>query len=318
MDASYASYASCRLCPRSCAVDRRAGRAGVCGESAVLRAACACLHFGEEPPITRRGGSGTVFFTGCTLRCGFCQNWQTSSCGAGAELTELELASIFLQLERRGAENINIVTGTQFAPGILAALELARARGLGIPMVWNSSGYETEATVAMLAPQVSFFLPDLKTLDIGLARAHLHAPDYPDRAVAALRAMAREKPLAWDDDVPVQGVIVRHLVLPGCIPETREALAWYAAHLHGKALLSLMFQYTPIPGRALLAPFDRMASRDEHEQALQALEDFGINDGYYQEPVPDNAWLPDFSRSRPFSSELSTMVWHYEGGAPRF
>jgi putative pyruvate formate lyase activating enzyme len=309
-------YRSCTLCPRACRTDRVGGREGPCGETAALRAACACLHFGEEPPITGSGGSGTVFFTGCTLRCGFCQNWQTSSCSAGAELTGEELTRIFLLLQSRGAENVNIVTGTQFLPGILGALDGARSRGLSIPMVWNSSGYETREAVETLAPAVSFFLPDLKTLDPVLAREHLHAADYPRHAAGALLAMAELKPLAWDGETPVAGTIVRHLVLPGCLEQTREVLAWFRENLYGRALLSLMFQYTPIPGRPLPPPFDRMTSRAEYEGAVGMLEDLGIDDGFCQGPVPDASWLPDFERPKPFSSELSRMVWHYADGAP--
>ena len=308
-------YRSCRLCPRSCRIDRTAGKEGYCGEQAVLRAACACLHFGEEPPITGSGGSGTVFFTGCTLRCGFCQNWQTSSCAAGASLSEEGLAGIFLLLQGRGAENINIVTGTQFLPGILAALAAARARGLAIPMVWNSSGYETREAVSLLAPAVSFFLPDLKTLDPVIAREHLHAADYPAHAAQAVLAMAESRPLQWQGEMPVAGTIVRHLVLPGCLPQTRDVLAWFRKNLQGRALLSLMFQYTPIPGRTLPPPFDRMITRKEYEETISLLEDLGIDEGYYQEPVPDAGWLPDFDRPRPFSSELSRMVWHHGNAA---
>ena len=232
----------------------------------------------------------------------------------GAELSESELAGVFLQLQAEGAENVNIVTGTQFVPGILAALAEARTRGLSVPMVWNSSGYETEETVLRLAPHVSFFLPDLKSLDPAIARDHLHAADYPERCRRALLAMADARPLRWKDGAPVEGTIVRHLVLPGCIPQTRVALAWYRENLHGRALLSLMFQYTPIPGRLLPSPFDRMITRHEHASALGLLEELGIDDGFYQEPVPDSAWLPDFERPRPFSSELSRMVWHWRDG----
>jgi len=282
-----------------------------------MRAACACLHFGEEPPITGSGGSGTIFFTGCTLKCSFCQNWQVSRCGEGGELSEDDLAGIYLRLQEQGAENLNIVTGTQFAPGILAALGLARSRGLTLPMVWNCSGYETTETVALLAGSVSFFLPDLKTLDAGFAREHFHAADYPERAAAAVLAMVEARPLAWRGETPVQGVIVRHLVLPGRLKETRETLAWFSSTLSGRALLSLMFQYTPIPGQQPAAPFDRMTTAEEHEAALVMLEELGIDDGYFQEPVPDSGWLPDFRRPRPFSSGLSRMVWHHRDGPPR-
>jgi putative pyruvate formate lyase activating enzyme len=311
-------YENCRLCPRACGTDRSAGTTGYCGETSVIRAACACLHFGEEPPITGAGGSGAVFFSGCTLQCDFCQNWQVSRCGEGAALTEDELARIFLRLQQEGAGNINVVTGTHFAPGILASLARARSQGLSIPMVWNSSGYETAETIAMLAGSVTFFLPDLKTLSPGLARERFRAADYPDRAKEALPAMAEAKPLEWSGETPVQGVIVRHLVLPGHLEETREALAWFASRLSGRALLSLMFQYTPIPGQPLAAPLDRMTSVEEHAAALAMLGELGIDDGYFQEPVPDTGWLPDFTRPRPFSSGLSRMVWHYRDGTPRW
>jgi putative pyruvate formate lyase activating enzyme len=281
-----------------------------------MRAACACLHFGEEPPITRAGGSGAIFFTGCTLKCGFCQNWQTSRCGAGAELGEDSLALLCLRLQAAGAENVNMVTGTHFLPGILAAVAVARAGGLEIPVVWNSSGYETPEAIGLLAPEVSFFLPDLKTLDPDLARRLFHAADYPLHARKALLAMADARPLRWDGDAAVGGVIVRHLVLPGCLAQTRECLAWFAANLRGRALLSLMFQYTPIPGQEPAGPFDRMVSPEEHEEAVGMLEELGIDDGFVQEPEPDGNWLPDFERPRPFSSELSRMVWHFRQGAP--
>jgi putative pyruvate formate lyase activating enzyme len=281
-----------------------------------MRAACACLHFGEEPPITGSGGSGTVFFTGCTLKCAFCQNWQVSRRGAGAALSEEALAGIFLRLQREGAENVNIVTGTQFAPSILDSLRLARARGLSIPMVWNCSGYETLDTVTMLAGEVSFFLPDLKTLDPELARRYFNASDYPERAKTALLAMAEARPLRWSGESPTSGVIVRHLVLPGHLEQTRQALSWFASSLSGKVLLSLMFQYTPIPGQGLPPPLDRMASEEEHRQALAMLDELGIENGFFQEPVPDAGWLPDFAKAEPFSSSLSRMVWHHQGAPP--
>jgi putative pyruvate formate lyase activating enzyme len=257
-----------------------------------------------------------VFFTGCTLRCSFCQNWQTSACGEGRELSVEELAGIFVRLQASGARNINAVTGTQFTPGILEALDAARARGLSIPLVWNSSGYETAQTVAALAPHTAFFLPDLKTLDPGLAREYLHAADYPAVASRAVAAMAEARPPAWQDGELVGGTIVRHLVLPGRVEGTRRVLQWFRDNLLGRAFLSLMFQYTPIPGRPLPAPFDRMTTRAEHERAVGFLEELGIEDGFFQEPVPDGSWLPDFSRPKPFSSELSRMVWHCRDGSP--
>lgn len=310
-------YAPCLLCPRDCGVDRTRGETGACGETATVRAACACLHFGEEPPVTGTGGSGTVFFTGCTLRCRACQNCQVSREGLGAELSTGSLAEVFLRLQRAGAQNVNAVTGTHFLPGILAAWEGARSRGLAIPLVWNSSGYETVEAVREVAPHVSFFLPDLKTLDPGLARYWFRAADYPAHAAAALLAMVEARPLErGHDGEPVRGVIVRHLVLPGRIDATRAVLAWFAEHLGGRALFSLMSQYTPIPGQAAEPPFDRGLEPSEWEEARAALEEHGIEDGYVQELVPGTEWLPDFARERPFSAELSRMVWHARDGAP--
>jgi putative pyruvate formate lyase activating enzyme len=310
-------YAPCLLCPRACAVDRTRGETGFCGETRAVRAACACLHFGEEPPVTGAGGSGTVFFSGCTLRCRACQNCQTSHEGFGAELSEKGLADVFLRLQREGAGNVNAVTGTHFVPEIITAWQAARSRGLVIPLVWNSSGYETVDAVGMLAPHVSFFLPDLKTLDPALAAFWFKAPEYPRVAAQALLAMAEARPLErGPDGLPIRGVIVRHLVLPGRIDATRQVLAWFSERLAGRALLSLMSQYTPIPGQPVEPPFDRRLTRGEWDEALAALEELGIEDGYVQELAPDAEWLPDFTRERPFSAGLSRMVWHARDGAP--
>jgi putative pyruvate formate lyase activating enzyme len=301
------------LCPRGCGVDRRSCSTGFCGESSEIRAACALLHFGEEPPITGSGGSGTVFFTGCTLQCAFCQNWQVSRGGEGTTLSPDELSRVFLRLQERGAENVNVVTGTQFAPGILEAYRAAQAQGLAIPLVWNSSGYETPETVALLAHSVSFFLPDLKTLDPAFAGRWFNAADYPERAKRALKAMVEAVPLAYRGDLPVRGVIVRHLVLPGNLADTRAVLEWYKENLDGRALLSMMYQYTPIPGLELSSPLDRMVTAAEYAESFEMLEDLSIESGYFQDPETDGEWLPDFKNPRPFPSGKSLVVWHYAG-----
>lgn len=270
------------------------------------------LHFGEEPPITGTGGSGTVFFSGCTLQCGCCQNWQISRGGVGAPLTSRQLSQVFLLLEEAGAGNMNIVTGSQFAPAIVAAYRNAQADGLSIPMVWNSSGYETSEVVSLVSPHVRFFLPDLKTLDPALASRWFHAADYPSKATRAILEMTLAVPMIDD----TQGVIVRHLVLPGNLDDTRAVLAWFAGNLRGKAMLSLMFQYTPIPGTDLVAPSNRMVSPEEYDAAVGMLEEFSLEDGFVQEPETDNQWLPDFTQPRPFPSGKSKVVWHWKDGAP--
>jgi putative pyruvate formate lyase activating enzyme len=169
--------------------------------------------------------------------------------------------------------------------------------------------------VAFLAPYVRFFLPDLKTLDPRLSALWLNAADYPVRATRAVRAMADAVPLVHRGDVPVQGVIVRHMVLPGNLEDTRNVLAWFKENLDGRAMLSLMFQYTPIPGLKLSAPLDRMVQSGEHEKAIGMLEELGIDAGYCQDLEMGEEWLPDFTRRNPFSSGNSRVIWHYMEGA---
>jgi putative pyruvate formate lyase activating enzyme len=302
-------------------VDRRGGAAGFCRESATLRAAWAGLHFGEEPPLTGRGGSGAIFFTGCTLKCRYCQNDQLSRSGLGAELSPGQLARLMLRLQAEGAENINLVTGSHFVPGILEAAELARARGLSVPLLWNSSGYENRATVQLLAPWIGVWLPDCKTLDPELAGSLLGAPDYPQVAREALSLMVEARPLEWEADRLRRGVIVRHLVLPGHLRSTHEVLVWFRERLYGRALLSLMVQYTPNP-RAPAGAAARQAvpsgrvSTSEYEQVLRLLEELGIEEGFIQEPESDSDWLPDFCRPNPFPREKARVLWHFADGPP--
>jgi putative pyruvate formate lyase activating enzyme len=313
-----AYYTRCLLCPRVCGADRQEGARGFCREAAAVRAAWAGLHFGEEPPVTGSGGSGTIFFTGCTLKCRYCQNDQLSRSGIGGELTTEELAALMLRLQREGAENVNLVTGSHFAPGIAAAAGLARERGLAIPLLWNSSGYESLSTLELLAPWIDLWLPDCKTLDPELARGWMGAPDYPEVAREALAFMAEARPLSWEGERLRRGVIVRHLVLPGCLPSTHRVLAWFRERLYGKALLSVMVQYTPNPGilpsGAGEPPPSRRVSAVEYDQVLAWLGELGIEEGFIQEPEPGSEWLPDFRRPNPFPEGKARSVWHFADG----
>ena len=309
-------YRNCRLCPRDCGTDRVSALAGTrcgayCGEGADLRLAFAGLHLGEEPPLSGKGGSGAVFVSGCNLGCAFCQNWQVSGGGSaggaqpggrlGRAVSTKEFAAICAGLERRGAENVNIVTGSHAVPAIARGLRAAKVCGLGIPVLWNSSAYERTQTLELLDGFVDTWLPDLKTLDSDLAARFFRAPDYPRVAAAAIRWMAENRP---------HGVIVRHLILPGRIESTREVLRWFAGNVAGSAQLSLMSQYTPVaPGRARQP--GRFLSRREYETVLCWLGEFGIEDGFCQELAPGSGWLPDFNRPNPFSSGLSVPVWHF-------
>jgi len=263
-------YQSCCLCPRRCGVDRLTpdDQAGYCGESAALRLACASIHRGEEPPLSGTGGSGTIFVSACNLGCVFCQNWQISTGGGsdrqtpermGAVVDTELFARICLDLQERGAENINIVTGSHAVPAIVEgiaavrSLPAAETEGrLRIPVLWNSSAYELPETVELLADTVDVFLPDMKTLDAAIAARYFNAPDYPEFAAAAITKMIEMRPLRFEErkEGParlVSGVMVRHLVLPGHLEASRVVLRWFADQcMAGRsALLSLMFQYTP-------------------------------------------------------------------------
>jgi putative pyruvate formate lyase activating enzyme len=312
---SLSPYKSCWLCPRNCGVDRLAGEIGFCGETAVLRLAAALLHFGEEPPLVGKGGSGTIFVSGCNLGCAFCQNYQISQGeernGAkrdalGKIVSAEEFASVCAALRDKGAENINIVTGSHAIPAIIEGIRAAREKGVRLPVLWNSSAYESSRALELLKDHVDIYLPDLKTLDGGIAAKFFNAPDYPQTAAAAILKMA-------DMAKAREKVIVRHLILPGYLESTRDVLRWFAQNVKDRAVLSLMTQYTPVSGKAsALNDIPKsFLSREEYDTVMGYLEEFNIDDGFCQELVTGSDWLPDFNRHNPFSSELSVPVWHF-------
>ena len=324
------SYAPCMQCPRKCAADRKAAR-GLCGEGNALRIASACLHFGEEPPVTVFGGSGTIFFTGCTLRCAFCQNYQISQNGMGRAVDEIEFVKICRRLEDAGAENINLVTGSHAIPLIASYLKSAREEGVSIPFCWNSSAYESIETLELLEDFVSVWLPDLKTLSSELAKRLFGAENYPEAAACAVRWMLERFPLSLvqkeKDGIAKEkierGVIVRHLFLPGRFSETADVLSWLKRHADGKALVSLMSQYTPVPfaederikrGAALSAIENRLVSEAEDTDLRDLIDAYGFEYLFYQELSDDTSWLPDFNRTQPFSNALAKPVWHWKTG----
>jgi putative pyruvate formate lyase activating enzyme len=313
-------YKNCRLCPRNCGVNRYVQK-GYCGEGAELRIATASIHRGEEPPVTGKGGSGTIFITGCNLGCNFCQNYQISQEAMGRAVSGDEFAEICLRLAGRGAENINLVTGSHVVPSLIEGIALARERGLAIPVLWNSSGYDGLEALELLAGAIDAWLPDLKTLDAGLAGRFFRATDYPDAAKAALLKMAAlvEKRLSQNKALDAAGLqpclIVRHLVLPGHLEASRDVFRWYAENLNGRpgVLLSVMTQYTPIPSLSSPAPASFL-NEAEYDAVINMLEEYGIDDGFCQELVTDSSWLPDFRRTNPFSTKLSSPVWHWKHG----
>ena len=308
-------YKNCLFCPRRCGVDRNAGQLGFCGETSALRIAFAGIHRGEEPPLAGTGGSGTIFVTGCNLGCVYCQNYQVSQKGLGRAISTEEFAEICLALQGKGAHNINIVTGSHAAPAIAQGIKEARKQGLSVPILWNSSGYDGLEILEILKDIVDVYLPDLKTMDSGIAARFFRAPDYPEHAIRAILKMMEYKTLVFNQDqyrTLVSGVMIRHLVIPGHLEATRQVLNWFVENCCGKALLSLMTQYTPvkIPDEKTKIP-GRFLSESEYEAVLLMLKEFGIDDGFCQELVTGSDWLPDFTRQNPFSSELSVPVWHY-------
>ena len=324
------AYTSCTLCPRCCSVNRTAGQTGFCKETADLKIASACLHFGEEPPLTGRGGSGTIFISGCNLGCGFCQNYQISREGMGRIVDCEEFCRICSALEQAGAENINIVTGSHAIPAIASFLTQSKKEGLGIPVCWNSSAYESVDAIDMLAPVTDIWLPDLKAFGSAASEALLGTGDYARTAKKAIRHMIELAPLRFEPvttrrpqsaektegaEKMVSGVIVRHLVMPGCLDNTVKVLDWLKEHADGKACISLMSQYTPVAqnGRQRNFP-DRFINRDEFERIKALLYEYDFDYLFYQELENDDSWLPDFSCIQPFSNSLATPVWHWKNG----
>jgi putative pyruvate formate lyase activating enzyme len=284
----------CTLCPRGCGVDRAAGQVGFCGMPDGVRVARAAPHFWEEPPISGDMGAGAVFFSGCGLGCRFCQNEKISSGGFGAEISVERLRAIFRHLiEDEECHNLNLVTGTQFLPQILEALDPKPP----VPVVWNTGGYETIETLRRLDGVVDVYLPDLKFMDENLARTLCRAPDYPAVATAAIAEMYRQTGAAqYDaDGLMVRGTMVRHLILPGCIDNSLRAVEWVAETFPAGAVpLSLMSQYVPMPG--MEPPFDRRVTADEYAAVQSWAELCGIRSGFYQDFSSATAeYIPEFT-----------------------
>lgn len=301
-----------------CRVDRTRGEKGFCRAGSETLLSCAVLHGGEEPPVTAAGGSGTLFFAGCTLQCSFCQNHQLSRGMMGSGISDEELARIMVALQEAGAENINFVTASHFIPAIKTASGIARKEGLSIPLLWNTSGYETENSLEILGSFIDVFLPDLKTLNPSLSSRLFRARDYPVYAARAVLKMAEMKKtdftLIENEGIIRSGVIVRHLVLPGELSSTDEFLKWFAENLMDKAILSLMFQYEPL-GSEGEAPLPlRRVSQEEVDAVYEMLDLYEIDDGFIQETDEETQWLPDFENIIPFPGSAKSPVWHWKKG----
>ena len=274
----------CRLCPRNCKVNRKE-RTGFCGEKDGIRCARAALHHWEEPCISGTRGSGAVFFSGCSLKCCYCQNYQISQEGLGKEISPEKLARIFLDLQEQGAHNINLVTGTHFLPGILTALDLARPK-LSIPVVYNCGGYEKPEVIRLLDGYVDIYLPDLKYFDPELSARYSGARDYFAQASQAVSAMISQtgSPVFDEDGIMQKGVIIRHMVLPGSRKDSISILHWIRENLPEEGfLLSLLSQYTPFYKSYEYPQINRRLTTYEYDKVLEEAISLGLTKGFMQE-----------------------------------
>lgn len=287
----------CTLCPRHCRVNRLLGQAGYCGQT-TLKAARASLHMWEEPCISGTAGSGTVFFSGCNLRCVFCQNYHIALGEAGREISTKHLAEIFLSLQAQGANNINLVTPTHFVPQILLALQSAKEHGLTIPIVYNSSGYESTETLRLLEGYVDIYLPDFKYMDPALSLKYSHAQDYFTKAKESLAEMVRQAGSPVFDPATglmKRGVIVRHLLLPGHTKDSKKILRYLHTTYGNQIFISIMNQYTPLPQVKELPELNRRVSPAEYERVLDFALRIGIENGFFQEgETASDSFIPEF------------------------
>lgn len=287
---------ACRICPRNCNIDRSAA-AGFCGCSSVVRVARAALHFDEEPCISGTHGSGTIFFSGCNLKCVFCQNYILTGGTRGEVFSIPRLAETMLKLQALGAHNINLVTPTPHRDAIVEALKTAKRDGLTIPVVYNTGSYETVETIRAFEGLVDIYLPDLKYFDPRLSQRFSHAPDYFDVAVKAIEEMFRQVgPMVTDENgIAVKGVRIRHLVLPGCVFDTRSVLDAIRERFGADCPVSLMSQFTPIP-ECTVKPLDRPLTQREYDGALDYCLSLGFTNVYTQDLTSvGRAFTPPFS-----------------------
>ncbi len=283
------TYTNCNLCPRQCAIDRSSGAFGWCGAPAAALVAKTMLHQWEEPALAGNSGSGTVFFGGCTLGCRYCQNRAISAKPVGEKMDATHLRSIFENLIAQGAENIDLVTPTHYLPTILPALEPK----LPVPVVYNCGGYERVETLRFLEGKVDIYLPDLKYADNSLAKRLSGAPDYFQVATAAIREMvAQVGNPQWEGERLKKGVIIRHLILPGQVENSLKVLDWIGEHVADQVLVSLMRQYTPMPG--MEPPFDRTITEEEYDAVLSWMYLNDLEGFTQEEAAADKVYIPNF------------------------
>ena len=277
---------NCTLCPRECGVNRAAGQPGYCGQSAMLSAARASLHMWEEPCISGDKGSGTVFFSGCPLRCVYCQNHNIAIGQTGKTISVERLSEIFLELQEKGAHNINLVTPTHFVSLICSALKNAKANGLIIPIVYNTSGYEKVETLQMLDGLIDIYLPDCKYFSTDLSRRYSNAPNYFEITTKALAEMFRQVGAPIFNEVTgmlQKGMVVRHLVLPGQTEDSKKIIEYLYNTFGDNIYISIMNQYTPIISHPEFPELSRPLTAEEYDEIVDYAISIGIENGFIQE-----------------------------------
>ena len=288
---------NCKLCPRNCNTDRSL-KPGFCGENNNVRVARSALHMWEEPCISGKEGSGTVFFTGCVLRCVYCQNSRIAAGRVGKEITIERLAELFLKQQSDGANNINLVTPTHFVPQIVEAVHIARERGLTLPIVYNTGSYENVETIERLSGIVDVYLPDLKYFSPELSAKYSGAADYFDRASAAIDAMVKQvgEPEFDERGIMVKGVLVRHLVLPGFVEDSKKIIKYLHERYGDSIFISIMNQYTPMSGIGAKYPeLDRKVTGKEYDEVVDYAIEIGVENGFIQEgDTASESFIPDF------------------------
>ncbi len=290
-------YENCLLCPRKCGTNRRTGQTGVCGVSSEIKVARAALHYWEEPCISGKRGSGAVFFSGCSLHCVFCQNREISDGKAGKLISKERLSDIFMELADKGANNINLVTPGQYIPDIVWAVNDAKSRGMKLPIIYNTSGYENVTELKLLEGIVDVYLPDFKYMDSTLSARYSRAKDYPSVAKQALSEMVRQQPDVVIDDATgliQKGVIVRQLLLPGHVNDAKAVLKYLYDTYHDHVYISMMSQFTPIALKDY-PEINRTVTRREYERLIDYALEIGITNAFIQEgDVAKDSFIPAF------------------------
>lgn len=290
-------YENCLLCPRKCGINRSTGQTGVCGVSSEIKVARAALHYWEEPCISGKKGSGAVFFSGCSLHCVFCQNREISDGKAGKVISKERLSDIFMELAVKGANNINLVTPGQYIPDIVWAVNDAKSRGMKLPIIYNTSGYENVTELKLLEGIVDVYLPDFKYMDSTLSARYSRAKDYPSVAKQALSEMVRQQPDVVIDDATgliQKGVIVRQLLLPGHVNDAKAVLKYLYDTYHDHVYISMMSQFTPIALKDY-PEINRTVTRREYERLVDYALEIGITNAFIQEgDVAKDSFIPAF------------------------